>query len=215
MRQLTLIAAATLTATGLLGNLARAELLVNGGFESQPNWGAGVSGDAGYTLFTGGSIPGWTIEPGYGATIHNTVLYPTISGNYSLNTDGEGYNNHNINMYQLIASTLGDTYTFSFDWKNWSSDPNPQLSVTITDSVSAATLFSGTYGQLSGTHTETANYIGTGNALVVRIQHNPESHYNDNAFIADNFSVVLVPAPTTATALLLTAGAMTRRRRAR
>src|ERR1043165_2080900 len=88
-------------------------ILVNGGFESEPNFGAGFSGDAGYTGFTGSQIPGWTIEAGHGATIHNTVLYPTISGKYSLNTDGEGFGGQNANLYQDFASTLGLLYQFN------------------------------------------------------------------------------------------------------
>jgi hypothetical protein len=49
-----------------------AELLVNGGFEDEPNINGGngaFAGDGGYELMTASAIPGWTIAPGYAATI--------------------------------------------------------------------------------------------------------------------------------------------------
>lgn len=74
------------------------------------------SGDAGCSGLTGTQMPGWTIEPGHGATVHNTVLYPTISGGYSINMDGEGYNGVNADLYQDFGSALGASYTLTFDW---------------------------------------------------------------------------------------------------
>ena len=80
---------------------------MNGGFENEPNFGNGVSGDGGYSALTGSQIPGWTIEPGHAATVHNTAFYPFISGNFSINMDGEGFNGQNANLYQDFASSLG------------------------------------------------------------------------------------------------------------
>ena len=83
------IAAALLALVSGTGRV-QADILVNGGFEDEPNYGSGVINGAGYSALTGSQIPGWTIEPGHAVTIHNDTIYPTISGTYSVNTDGEG-----------------------------------------------------------------------------------------------------------------------------
>ncbi len=194
-----------------MGAIADDNLLINGGFEDMPNWGAGLGGDSGYTLFGGSSIPGWTIESGHGATIHNTVLYPTISGGYSLNTDGEGLNGHNVDMYQDFASGLGQAMTLSFDWQNWFQATAPLLNVSVVDTVTNAVLVDQSFGVSPGLHNESFDFAGTGNALRLRVKHNPESGYNDNTFIVDNFKVV--PAPGAAVVLGLGATLMGRRRR--
>lgn len=198
--------------TATLASAAQANLLVNGDFESMPNWNNGIAGDGSYTLFVGGSIPGWTIESGYAATIHNNG-YPTISGTYSLNTDGEGFNGHNVNIYQLFASTSGTQYALTFDWMNWFTSTSPRLDVSVSDTVSGDTLVSGNYGILAGIHNETLDFTGTGNALILRIKHSPESGGNDNTFIVDNFAVNAVPAPTTSALLAFGALSIARRRR--
>ncbi len=190
---------------------AQSNLLVNGGFEDMPKWGAGIGGNAGFTLLTGASIPGWTIQDGYAATIHNPVAYPTISGVYSLNTDAEGYNGHNVNMYQDFASGAGTPMTLTFDWMNWFQSTAPLLNVSVVDTVSNAVLLDLSFGISPGVHSELYNFFGTGNALRLRIQHKPESGFNDNTFIVDNFKVV--PAPGAAAALGLGAALVGRRRR--
>lgn len=193
---------ATLTlATLTLATAAQADVLVNGNFESMPNWGTGISGDSGYTLFTGNAIPGWTIEADHGATIHNTNLYPTISGAYSLNTDGEGWNGHNVNMYQDFAAPSGQVYTLTFDWQNWYTSGSPLLDISIVDTSTAGVLAHGSYGLLAGLHSESFTFTGTGNTLRLRIMHAPESGFNDNTFIVDNFAVELVPSPAGAAVL--------------
>src|SRR3569833_183686 len=87
--------------------IASANLLVNGGFDSEPNYGSGVVNGVGFSALTGSQIPGWTIEAGHAVTIHDTSTYPFITGPFSVNTDGEGFNGHNANLYQDIASVAG------------------------------------------------------------------------------------------------------------
>lgn len=199
MKQRLAIAAAFLLLVGGMGRV-QANILVNGGFENEPNYGSGVINGYGYSALTGSQIPGWTIEPGHAVTIHNTSTYPTISGNYSVNTDGEGYNGHNANLYQDFASTSGVSYKLSFDWEGWLARSSVMLNISVEDTVTSTVLFNGLYpadGLLKVYH-ETSTFLGTGAPLRLRIQESPESGYNDNAFIVDNFSVVsAVPEPST------------------
>jgi hypothetical protein len=196
------IAAAFLVLVAGMGR-AQANILVNGGFENEPNYGLGVINGSGYSALTGSQIPGWTIEPGHAVTIHNNTIYPTISGTYSVNTDGEGYNGHNANFYQDFASTSGVSSTLSFDWKGWNDGTSAHLNVSVEDLTTSSLLFNGLYswdGFLNLHHVMTS-FLGTGDTLRLRIQETPESGYNDNTYIVDNFSVVTsvtsVPEPST------------------
>src|SRR5882724_9707371 len=81
-----------LTAT----STSAASLLTNGDFENEPNF---VSGNS-IAVLSGSELPGWTIEPGHFLTIHNNSVFPTISGLYSANTDGEGQNGVNADFHQ-------------------------------------------------------------------------------------------------------------------
>ncbi len=175
------------------------ELLTNGGFEDEPNFGMGISGDAGYSALTGSQIPGWTIVANHAATVHNTALYPTISGNYSINMDGEGFMSHNADLYQDFASIAAASYAFSFDWQGWTnSAPNTQLEVSVVDLMTNGVLYSALFSFSSTLHHESANFLGTGDALRLEIQELPESGSNDNQFIVDNFSVQgPIPEPST------------------
>lgn len=204
------IALAALTAT--FSGTARADQLVNGGFEAMPNWNNGIAGDGSYTLFTGNAIPGWTIAAGHAATIHNTNTYPTISGTYSLNTDGEGFNGRNVKIYQDFAAASGTQYALTFDWTNWFTSTAPRLNVSVIDLTTSTVLVFGNYGVLAGVHSETLQFTGTGNPLRVQIEHAPESGVNDNTFIVDNFAVNAIPGPSAA-ALLGIGGLLASRRR--
>ncbi|MBX3111216.1 MAG: PEP-CTERM sorting domain-containing protein [Fimbriimonadaceae bacterium] len=192
------------------------ELVVNGGFEDQPNWNGGISHDGSYTAFTGADIPGWTIADGHAATIHNHG-YPYISGTYSLNTDGEGYNGHNVDIYQDVTPGLGSQNTLSFSWKIWYENDVPKLDVSLTDLVTLNTIYHGNFGQPdSDVHNESFNFVGTGNALRLEIKESPETGYNDNAFIVDDFSIRTesVPEPFTLAGLTLAGVFAARRRKA-
>lgn len=164
-----------------------ANLIVNGDFENEPNY----SGSIGYSVFTGSQMPGWTIEPGSAVTVHNNTIYPFISGTYSVNTDGEGQNGNNANFYQDFASVNGQQYQLDYDWLLWTLTQTPHLDVSVTDTVTAAVLYSGNFAPVSGSHHVTALFIGTGNPLRLRVRENPQSGVNDNTFIVDNFVVDL------------------------
>jgi hypothetical protein len=131
------------------GGLAKANLLVNGDFENEPNFGPGATiNDSffGFVVLSGSQLPGWTIEPGHGLTIHNPAN-PTISGTYTAELDGEGYNGHSANFYQDFASVKGASYAFSFDWKSWENNaPATKFEVSVSDPTTGATLFDALYG---------------------------------------------------------------------
>lgn len=205
----------TLTTAFLsVASVAQANLLTNGDFENMPNWGMGVSGDAGYSALTGAQIPGWTIEAGHAVTVHNTVLYPTISGNYSINMDGEGFNGVNANLFQDFMVGNGDAGTLEFDWSTWVNNNADLLDVTVTDMVSNAVLAHGSFASDNGgIHHETFNFVGTGNSLRLRVMESPESHFNDNTFMVDNFSVTAVPEPASIAVLGLGVAVLIRRRK--
>ena len=200
--------------TLVAGSAASANILVNGGFEDMPNWNNGIGGDGSYTLLTGSTIPGWTVADGHGATIHNNPgAYPTISGAYSLNTDGEGFNDHNVKIYQDFASSQGMDYNISYDWENWFTSDLPQLNISIVDTVNGGVLVNSAYGLSPGLHHELFDFVGTGHPLRLTIEHIPESGFNDNTFIVDNFEVTAVPAPGAAAVLGLGGLVIGRRRR--
>ncbi len=185
------------TSTLLLGAWsAHANVLVNGGFDSQPNYGSGVVNGVGFSALTGSQIPGWTIEPGHAVTIHDTSTYPFITGPFSVNTDGEGFGGGNANLYQDFASVTGQQYQLQFDWQGWISTA-AHLDVTVTDTVTSAVLYHGNFAWAAGSHHVSFGFVGTGNPLRLRVQESPESGTNDNGFIVDNFAVDPIAATAT------------------
>jgi hypothetical protein len=210
----------------LMASAARADILVNGNFENEPNFltqpnsgnaNGAITGDGGYELVTGSAIPGWTITAGHGATIHTEQAnyaydyYSVIDGTYSLNTDGEGSNGNNALIYQDFASTSGSAYILNFKWGIWNyNGQGPAvLEIKVFDTVSNAVLFDGLYQDNSSNPNDpkypstlpftpvTTTFLGTGHPLRLQIDENPASGFNDNQFIVDDFSVNTVPEPST------------------
>jgi hypothetical protein len=191
----------------MAASAVHADLLVNGGFEYEPNINGGngaFAGDGGFELMTGSAIPGWTIAPGYAATIHfpSYLNYEIIDGNYSLNTDGEGYNGNNTLIYQDFASTAGQTFNLSFKWATWNITGHgpASLEIKVFDTANNSVLFDGIYPDTVtpyAVQNVTTTLTGTGNSLQLQIDENPQSGYNDNEFIVDDFSVTPVPEPST------------------
>lgn len=175
-------------------------LLTNGDFENEPNYGPTATVDvsyAGFVVLTGSQMPGWTIEPGHAVTLHNSSGQVTISGNFSINTDGEGYMGANANFYQDISSTVGVTYQLDFDWQGWYGDSIPRLNIVVDDTTTNAILFNGLYQSDAAltTHHVTATFAGTGDTLELRVLENPPTGTNDNAYLVDNFSIQALPEP--------------------
>ncbi len=173
-----------------------AELVVNGGFEAEPNFGAGFANDAGFSGFTGNQVPGWTIAAGHALTIHNTVFYPTITPTYSANLDGEGFGGTNADFYQDVSATLGQPYQVSYDYQGWNQSTTV-FTVSVTDLTTSTVLFTQASPWQAALATISAPLVGTGNPLRLRIMETPTG-FNDNAFIVDNFSIRTVPEPVSA-----------------
>jgi hypothetical protein len=176
---------------GAMQPVRAGEILVNGGFE---NVTGGVP-NYGYILVSGNDLPGWTIAPGHYGTLHeNPGPWPTITGSYSLNTDGEGTNGNNVDIYQDFSTNAGDLYNFSFNWETWNVDaPESLLSVSITDLGNDSVVYNGLFNPFSVpsqvVQTAGATFIGDGDSYKLEIQETPQSGFNDNEYIVDNFSV--------------------------
>jgi len=202
---------------GLAPLLHANELLVNGGFGDEPNYGSGYLNYGSYSVFIGNEIPGWTIAPDHAATIHNASTYPTIDGNYSLNTDGEGTFGNNVLIYQDFSSLSGSQYNLSFKWETWNLNSGAKLEVTVFDTTRNDVLFDGIYPDTApSSENVNTTFTGTGDNLRLQIDENPQSFFNDNAFIVDDFSVTSSSVPDSTglgaeLAALLLVGGLARR----
>lgn len=172
--------------------MAFGSVIQNGDFENQPNFGNGIINVGGASAFTGTQIPGWIIENGHAVTIHQTPNHSYISGNYSLNLDGEGYNGMNGNLYQDFASTASTNYTIEYDYKGWLSNV-ATLTVSVTDVLTSSVVFARTSPWTSSLVHETGTFQGTGNTLRLRISQTTTGT-NDNSLIFDNLTVTGAPA---------------------
>jgi hypothetical protein len=172
--------------------MAFGSVIQNGDFENQPNFGNGIINVGGASAFTGTQIPGWIIENGHAVTIHQTPNHSYISGNYSLNLDGEGYNGMNGNLYQDFASTASTNYTIEYDYKGWLSNV-ATLTVSVTDVLTSSVVFTRTSPWTSSLVHEIGTFQGTGNTLRLRISQTTTGT-NDNSLIFDNLTVTGAPA---------------------
>jgi choice-of-anchor C domain-containing protein len=95
-----------------LAGASRANLIVNGSFESP------VAPANGFLTVSGAGLPGWTIAPG-GATVDviNTGYWPAFDGNQSLDLSGSP-GPIGTNIPQTFATVPGQTYTLSFAYAN-------------------------------------------------------------------------------------------------
>lgn len=92
----------------LSGAAARADFIVNGGFEQPATTGQGG-------LFAAGdpSITGWTIVSG-SVDVHNSSLFAPFVGRQALDLDGVGAGT----IEQTFATAAGSSYVLSFEYAN-------------------------------------------------------------------------------------------------
>ena len=75
---------------------------------------------------------------------------------------------------------------------------------------SRAVFYSNLFSFSSTLHNESAMFLGTGNTLRLEINETPESGFNDNQFIVDNFSVQgPIPEPSSLALIVVTGVAVT------
>jgi hypothetical protein len=198
---------AGLAAVALSSNVqAGGNILVNGGFENEPQASNSAVQGPGYLLLTGSDVPGWTIAAGHYGTFHeNPGPWPTISGAYSLNTDGEGTGGNNVDIYQDFSTANGASYSLAYDWEVWQANaPGTDLQVSVEDLTSSTFLYNAlltpTTPSLVVQHV-TTSFLGDGDTYRLEVQETPQSGFNDNEYVVDNFSVqssaVGVPDATT------------------
>jgi len=118
-----------------------------------------------------------------------------------LNTDGEGTYGNNVLIYQDFASTAGATYNLAFKWATWNITEQTrrlgsQALWTRRTMLSCLMELSG-YDHTVCRPNVNNTFTGTGDTLRLQIDENPQSGYNDNEFIVDDFSVTPVPEPAT------------------
>jgi hypothetical protein len=179
-------------------------VIQNGDFENQPNFGNGIINAGGVSAFTGTQIPGWVIESGHAATIHQTPNHSYISGSYTLNLDGEGYNGRNCNIYQDFNSNASAIYTIDYDYKGWLNN-STQITVSVTDVSTSSVVYSRTSPWQSYLVHESGTFQGTGNVLRLRISQT-QTGLNDNSLVFDNLSVTggaAVPEPSSLSMIVL------------
>jgi choice-of-anchor C domain-containing protein len=123
---------------------ARANLIVNGSFET-PSGGTHFAGDT--------SISGWSIISG-SVDLVNTSFYNAFTGQQSLDLDGVGPGA----IAQTFATTPGTPYVLSFEYANNPFGPTlvPTATVTLTD-TGGNTLFSQNVSH-SGSQAGAMNY---------------------------------------------------------
>jgi hypothetical protein len=191
---------------GLLASLAidaRADFVVNGGFE-MPVIGQG------FQTFPVGStaITGWTVisgvnDPGSGSVdlLHN-ALQPAYAGLQAVDLDGTGFPGAGGLSQDVSGLTVGSLYTLDFFYAN-----NPfgssssalvtigDLSVTITHSGS--TIAAMNYSE--GTYTFTAD-----NSLLSFSSLDPAN--DNNGIILDNVSIAGAAVPEPSSCVMLGLG---------
>ena len=143
---------------------ARADLIINGGFET-------------------GDLTGWTIvQQGYPFSV---VTSPVYSGNYAAQIAGYDYNKDILS--QTVSTTVGQSYTLSFAFLQDNGTPSGLTVQWDTNQVYSET------DSAHGWQTYTFNVIGTGSDTVSFVAwNNPAFAYLDN--VALNVSAVPEPS---------------------
>jgi hypothetical protein len=152
---------------------AKADLIVNGGFET-------------------GDFTGWTISGGYP---HSIVTNPVNSGTYAAQITGYSYSPDYTS--QTVTDTLGQTYVLTFSFLQTNYTPNG-----FTADWNSTPVYSET-NTTSNTGYKTLSFdvVGTGSDTITFIAYNnPQFTYLDDVSLNP---VAAVPEPSTWAMLLL------------
>jgi hypothetical protein len=204
MKKTLTVILAGLACAAISSNLKADEVLINGGFEDEPQASNPAVENGGFLLLTGNEVPGWTIAAGHYGTFHeNPGPYPTISGAYSLNTDGEGIGGNNVDIYQDFSTANGASYSLSYAWEVWQLNaPGTDLHVSVQDLTSGALLYNALLAPTTPSlvvQDVSQSFLGDGDIYRLEIQETPQSGFNDNEYVVDNFSVQTSAVPDATT----------------
>ena len=184
----------------LSGTAARADLIVNGGFEQLATTGQGG-------LFAAGdpSITGWTIVSG-SVDVHNSSLFETFEGRQALDLDGTGAGT----IEQTFATAAGSSYVLSFEYAN-----NPfgvtSPATALVSLLGATPLLSQAISH-SGSSAASMNYTlftaaFTADSAMTRLRFaSTDSPASVNGIVLDAVSVNLSAVPEPGSLVLLGSG---------
>lgn len=183
----------------LAGNVAYANLLTNGSFETPI-----VEGGY-YVHRNGAELTGWTLFSSYRGTVHFDTTYdPVADGNQAVQIEvGQDW------ISQSFATKIGSEYAVSFALSAYSryGSSCPPFPCTATLDVSAGS-FSGSYtGTSAGYVTHTLNFVADSAVSTLTFKNAAPAGQWWNYSHVDAVSVVRASdVPEPATALLLLGG---------
>lgn len=100
---------------------ATVNLVVNGSFENAP--GLGLNS---WTVYAGSSLPGWTSTSGAGIEVQSGVAGQAADGHNLVELDSH----NNSNMWQDIATVVGATYEWSFEYSARPNQPSKTTGIS-------------------------------------------------------------------------------------
>lgn len=180
MKRTALLALALLAPAGA----ARADMIVNGGFE------APVIANPSFSTFQ--AIPGWTTAFGPGIEVQNHVAGSPFAGNQFVELDSSA----NSGMYQDLATVAGQAYRLSFAYS-----PRPGVAANSTGidvlwggSTVSSLALNGV--GLSDTAWQVYTLDLTATSSLTRLQFNATGLSDSLGGYIDNVSVNAVPEPS-------------------
>jgi choice-of-anchor C domain-containing protein len=179
----TVFASAAIAAATLLGPVAQANILSNGGFED-----TGFTTPFSFTTINAGStdLSGWVIEAGSVDLINN--YWQPASGHFSLDLNG----NSAATISQQFATTIGQTYIVSFDMAgNTDGAEDKNITVGVTGGYTFGFSVAGKSHSEMGWESKGFTFTADSELSTITFQGDSANTYYGAAL--DNISVSAVP----------------------